>query len=248
MNMKTFLGCLALVGALARRPAPCGPSSFCSPVPVDEGDPKALGYEYPALITAYRGISRAANSIPSCWCAPARQRLRPVQRGRYLGVQVTTGLMGLVRERRERDRRRARPRVPGTSAAALATEMGVGKSTIEQVAREAQRSINRGTDPQAAIRAAKTKFLGTVTAFSRDAEREGRRPGPRAGHVRRLRSDRHRPRAAKLRSIQGGEQRGWLASHPGLDERVEASAFVHAERGVPRAPRPRACVPAAWPS
>lgn len=223
--MKTLLGCLALAwslaGASAHAAAPA--PSFCTPVPLDGA--AARDYEYPALILAYRGISRAAKFEPVLLVCPAP----PNASARFdpdgnTVVQVTTGLMGLI----------------GSDANEIAAvlghefghlmlrhaqrRVGFGNQTIAQVSREAQRSINRGADPKAAIRAATTKFLGNVTAFSRDAEREA----DAQGHALVMAAG-FDPTAtgrvlAKLRSLQGGDQRGWLASHPGLDERVQSSA------------------------
>ena len=221
--MKTLYRALALAGALAAGAAFGAIPSHCTPVPLDEAGAK--DYEYPALIAAYRGITKAAKFEPILLVCPAppNASARFDEDGNTV-VQVTTGLMGLL----------------GNDASEIAAvlghefghlmlqhsqrKLGVGKSTIAQVSREAQRSINRGADPKAAIRAATTKFLGTVTAFSRDAEREA----DAQGHALVMAAGFDPAATArvlqKLRAIQGGEQRGWLASHPGLDERAEASA------------------------
>lgn len=223
--MKTFFGWLALAWGLAGGSAFAAALDHCTPVPVEEGNAKAQGYEYPALITAYQGISRAAKFEPILLVCPAppNASARFDEAGNSV-IQVTTGLMGLL----------------GNDASEIAAVLGhefghlmlrhsqrrisFGNKTIAQVSREAQRAVNRGADPKAAIRAATTTFLGNVTAFSRDAEREA----DAQGHALVMAAG-FDPTATgrvlqKLRSLQGGDQRGWLASHPGLDERVQSSA------------------------
>jgi hypothetical protein len=220
--MKSRLGGLCFAWLLAGGSAFAAAPTFCTPVPLDETG--ARDYEYPALVLAYKGISRAAKFEPILLVCPAppNASARFDEDGNTV-VQVTTGLLGLL----------------GNDASEIAAvlghefghlmlrhaerRVGYGKNTIAQVSREAQRSINRGADPKAAIRAATTKFLGNVTAFSRDAEREA----DAQGHAL-VMSAGFDPTATarvltKLRALQGGDQRGWLASHPGLDERVQSS-------------------------
>jgi Zn-dependent protease with chaperone function len=106
----------------------------------------------------------------------------------------------------------------------LQKQARVNLESAEGATNQAHYRLDRGDDPDEVVENAIIGILARVRAFSRVAEREADDEGFALARIAGFDAAGARRFSEKMRSVMGGSQGGWLATHPGWDERVESNA------------------------
>ena len=227
---------LAASAALAAPLAGAQVVSDCRPVTSGVPEPGAwtIGAKHFATLWAtYERIATTADFWPTLvLCESLQPNAAAMTAGRKYAVVMFTGLVRLTGGDADE------------LAAVLSHEFGhllhghaerklrVHNAARRRAIQEAQSSVRAGSDEGDAVMGAVHGYKKSVTAFSRDMEKEAddegfslaRKAGFNASGLRRL--------AEKMQSREGPRQPGgYLATHPGWGERVKDSARLETNEG-----------------
>ena len=227
---------MASVAALAATTA----HAFCREVktqaPANEA--VALGLPVPyveATYRAYKGVATAAKlEIPLHICRIPEPNAIVIESGGRRAILITTALIDLARG--DVDELAA---VFGHEFGHLlhrhvARKRDQAMRTLETAKRQAGTLVRGGAALDEAIDAAKDLFKDRVTDFSRAAEREADDQGFALTQVAGFDPSGARRFFERMEKLQGAEQKGWFATHPGWKERVAYSTTLETNESFRR--------------
>jgi Zn-dependent protease with chaperone function len=236
MRVRGFIAIMASAAALAATTA----HSFCREIKPEApaAEAVALGLPVPyaeATYRAYKGVATAAKiDIPLHICRIPEPNAIVIDSGGKRTILITTALIDLARG--DADELAA---VFGHEFGHLlhrhvARKREQAMRTLETAKRQAGGLVRGGVAVNDAIDAAKDLFKDRVTDFSRAAEREADDQGFALTQVAGFDPSGARRFFERMEKLQGAEQKGWFATHPGWKERVAYSTTLETNESFRR--------------
>jgi len=236
MRARGFIAIMASAAALAATTA----HSFCREIKPEApaAEAVALGLPVPyaeATFRAYKGVATAAKiDIPLHICRIPEPNAIVIDSGGKRTILITTALIDLARG--DVDELAA---VFGHEFGHLlhrhvARKREQAMRTLETAKRQAGGLVRGGVAVNDAIDAAKDLFKDRVTDFSRAAEREADDQGFALTQVAGFDPSGARRFFERMEKLQGAEQKGWFATHPGWKERVAYSTTLETNESFRR--------------
>jgi hypothetical protein len=237
MRAPGFIRIIASLGLLA---AATAAHSYCREIKPENpsAEAVALGLTVPNAentFRAYKGISGAARiTIPLYICRVPEPNAVVMDYAGKRAILVTTALIDLANGD------------ANELAAVFGHEFGhvlhrhsekkrdQALKTLRSAQREAGKMLRGGVAPNEAVDAAKDLFKDRVTEFSRTAEREADDQGFALTQVAGFDPSGARRFFERMEKIQGAEQKGWFATHPGWKERAVYSTRLETNESFRR--------------
>jgi hypothetical protein len=237
MRASAFVRIIASIAGVA---AATAAHSYCHEIkpeaPAAQAVALGIGVPYAeSTYRAFKGISAAAKiKIPFYICRLPEPNAVVVDYAGKRSILVTTSLIDLARGDADE------------LAAVFGHEFGhlmhrhMDKKrdqvvrTLRTAQRQAGRMVRGGADVNEAIEAAKDLFKDRVTEFSRTAEREADDQGFALTQVAGFDPSGARRFFERMEKLQGAEQKGWFATHPGWKERAVYSTRLETNESFRR--------------
>lgn len=189
-----------------------------------------------SLHKAYSRISAAAELRPSLWiCISEVVNAAAIyDDDEQHAVMVTTGMLRVL----DADLTEVAA-VLGHEFGHLLARHGIkhrefAVDSADEVIRDAQQRLSQGANRKIVVANAQKMFAAKLAAFSRSAEREADDHGFSLTATAGFDPSGARKAGERMRAVQGGNQQGWLATHPGWDERVGYSARLEGSEAYRR--------------
>lgn len=233
-------GFIRIIASLAVLATATAAHSFCREIkpeaPAAEAVALGLSVAYAEnTFRAYKGISTAAKiTIPLYICRVPEPNAVVMEYAGKRGILVTTALIDLAKGDADE------------LAAVFGHEFGhvlhrhlekkrdQAMKTLRTAQREAGKMVRGGVAVPEAVDAAKDLFKDRVTEFSRTAEREADDQGFALSQVAGFDPSGARRFFERMEKLQGSDQKGWFATHPGWKERAVYSTRLETNESFRR--------------